>query len=52
MKKVMTQLVASAAILFGIVGSTSAAVSNAAWLQGTSLDGGSTDLRGTNPKLD
>ena len=47
----MTQLVVSAAILFGIVGSTSAAVSNAAWLQGTSLDGGSTDLRGTNPKL-
>jgi hypothetical protein len=51
MKKVMTQWVVSAAILFGIVGSTSAAVSNAAWLQGTSLDGGSTDLRGTNPKL-
>ena len=51
MKKVIMQLVASAAILFGVVGSTSAAVSNAAWLQGTSLDGGSTDLRGTNPKL-
>ena len=47
----MTQLMVSAAILFGIADSTSATVSNAAWLQGTSLDGGSTDLRGTNPKL-
>ena len=51
MKKVITQLVVSAAILFGVVGSTSAAVSNAAWLQGTSLDGGSSDLRGSTPKL-
>ncbi len=41
----------SAVAALGLPALAQAAVSNTAWLQGTSLDGGSTDLRGTNPKL-
>jgi len=50
MKQLLITMSAVAAL--GLPALAQAAVSNTAWLQGTSLDGGSTDLRGTNPKLD
>jgi hypothetical protein len=49
MKRLLITMSAVAAL--GLPALAQAAVSNTAWLQGTSLDGGSTDLRGTNPKL-
>jgi hypothetical protein len=50
MKRLLITMSAVAAL--GLPALAQAAVSNTAWLQGTSLDDGSTDLRGTNPKLD